>query len=172
MPVGYYKDHFNGRPLPADWQAPPHYIRGGSYRPSDCILWQRPLLSERAVELFKEVAPDCAEYRLFTHIKGKPYFVLNVIASDDVLDEAGSEVTRSSKDEIITVVRYAFLREASLPLFALPGRFGSDILCTDVIPRAVVKHRLTGFGFWDPARPVLKDLFLGKDLNCYPGVVA
>jgi hypothetical protein len=170
--VSYYLENFNGQPLPKGWVPPQHYVRGTSYRPSDCISWSQPLLSERAVQVFSDVAPGCAEYRLFTHIKGKRYFVINVLASDDVLDEDASEVTRASSGEIITVKSYAFRQAPSKPLFKLPGRFDSDILCTESIPAAVVQHGLTGFGFWDPSRPTTKDLFLGKDLNCYPGVVA
>lgn len=173
-PVGYFNDHFNGHPLPIGWTAPPHCIRGASYRPSDCVSWEgpRPLLSERAVEVFEDVAPGCAEYRFFTEIKGHPYFVINVLTSEDILDDSSSEVTRSAAGEIVTVIKYAFRRSPVWPIFKLPGRFDSDTLCTEDIAAAVVEHKLTGFGFWDPSRPTVRDLFLGKDLNCYPGVIA
>jgi hypothetical protein len=173
-PVDYFKDNFNGQPLPPDWKPPAHYIRGGSYGLSDCISWElpRPLLSERARRVIDDVAPNCAEFRHFADIKGKPYFVLNVLASDDVLDEESSEVTRSASGEIVTVVRYAFCRAPSIPLFKLPSRFSSDTLCTEAIAEAVVENKLTGFGFWDPLQPTLSRLFLGEDLNCYPGVAA
>ena len=174
LPIGYFNHNFNGSPLPSNWEPPAHYVRGLSYGLSDCISWQlpRPLLSERAAEIIGNVAPGCAEFRQFTKIKGRPYFVMNVLASEDVLDEDASEVTRATTGEIITVVRYAFRKEPSAPLFKLPGRFGSDTLCTELIPATVVERKLTGFGFWDPSRPTLKALFQGKDLNCYPGVAA
>jgi hypothetical protein len=173
-PADYFKDNFNGHPLPPAWAPPAHYIRGASYRLSDCVSWElpRPLLSERAVGVIDDVAPNCAEFRYFADLKGKPYFVLNVLASDDVLDEASSEVTRAPSGEIVTVVRYEFSRSPSIPLFKLPNRFSSDTLCTEAVAEAVVRNKLTGFGFWDPRQPALKRLFLGEDLNCYPGVAA
>ncbi len=173
-PIGYFNENFNGQPLPECWKPLPYFIRGTSYRASDCVLSSQPgpLLSARAVEIFETVAPGCAEYRFFTTIKDKPYFVMNVLVSEDILDETASEVTRSQAGDIITVVKYAFRKNPIRPLFKLPRRFNSDTLCTEQIPEAVVKNKLTGFGFWDPSKPVIRDLFLGKDLNCYPDVVA
>lgn len=131
-----------------------------------------PLLSERAVKIFSDIAPDCAEYRFFTTISSKPYFVMNVLAAEDILDETASDVTRSESGEIVSVVKFAFRELPTRPLFKLPRRFSSDILCTEAIPEAVVERKLTGFGFWDPTKPTMRDLFLGKDLNCYLGVLA
>ena len=171
----YHTNNFNGRPLPEDWQPPTHEVHGTSYRLSDAIAWRgpHPLLSERSVDVFQSVAPGCAEYKFFTHIKGRPYYVLNVLAAEDILDEARSEVTRAASGQIITVVRYAFKSTSpAAPLFKLPDRFDSDTLCTEAIPAAVVRHKLTGFSFRDPSVAELKDLFLGKDTNCYPGVGA
>lgn len=96
---------------------------------------------------------------------------MNVTASEDILDEDSSKVTRTASGQIVTVVRYAFRDRPTKPLFKLPARFASDTLCTETIPAAVVKHKLTGFGFWDPAHEVLRDLYFGKDPNCYPGVL-
>ena len=175
LPVGYFDKNFNGTPLPDDWKAPEHYLRGKSYRPSDCLSWQqpRPLLSERAVEIFNQVAPGCAEYRYFTNVRDRSYFVMNVLASDDILDEPNSDVTRTTTGVIVTVLKYAFRSDPAHPLFKLPGRFDSDTLCTEAIPAAVIKNKLTGFGFWDPTvGGELYALYQGKDLNCVQGVLA
>nr|CAP48925.1 putative integron gene cassette protein [uncultured bacterium] len=174
LPVGYFNKNFNGSPLPPDWKAPDHYIRGASYRPADCISWFASglLLSERAVEIFKQLAPGCAEYRYFADIRDRPYFAMNVLASDDILDEHNSEVTRATTGEIITVLKYAFDGDPSHPLFKLPGRFSGDTLCTDALVDAVIKNKLTGFGFWDPTvGGTLYALYQGKDLNCIEGVL-
>ena len=124
-----------------------------------------PLLSERAVDIFQSIAPDCAEYRLFTHIKEKPYYVMNVLATQDILDTGKSESSPSG------IMKYAFKRNPDAPLFKLPGHFLGAVLCTDVIPSAVVANKLTGFGFRDPAIPELRDLYFGRDTNCYPGAL-
>ena len=98
---------------------------------------------------------------------------MNVLASDDILDEQNSEVTRTATGVIVTVLKYAFRGAPAHPLFKLPGRFDSDTLCTEAIPAAVVKNKLTGFGFWDPTvGGTLYALYKGKDLNCIEGVLA
>jgi hypothetical protein len=172
LPVGYFDYHFNGRPLPTPWTPPAHYLRGLSYRLPDCVSWRfgSPLVSERAAAVLECVAPGCVEYRHFLDIKGKPYFVMNVLASEDVLDEGASEVTRTNSGKIVSVIRYCFRRSPAVPIFKLPDRFDSDTLCTESVPEAVVRNNLTGFAFWDPSQPTLKRLFDGEDLNCYPGV--
>lgn len=151
LPVEYWQSHFNSSPLPAKWQAPAHTVHGTSYALSDAIAWKEPhpLLSARAVELLEVIAPGCAEYRYFCHIKDAPYYVLNVLAAADPADPS-----------------------LCPPLFKRPGQSTSDTLCTASVPAAIVDHRLTGFCFRDPFRSETRALFLGKDTNVYPGVLA
>ena len=170
----YWRTHFNGTPLPVDWQPPPHKVRGASHSLADALSWKEsiPLLSERAVSLFRQVAPDCAEYRPFARISGQDYYALNVLAAVDILDEANSETTRSASGEIITITRYAFIEAAPNPppVFKLRSHLNSDVLCTEALAEAVVAARLTGFCFRNPHEPSLKSLWLGQDTNAYPGV--
>ena len=149
LPVDYLRTHFNGHPLPADWQAPDHAVHGRSYPLSDAIAWKEswPLLSERAAMLLDSVAPGCAEYRHFTQISGAPYYVLNVLAFGDPSEPSCCP---------------PLFRRRDLP----------DILCTAAVPVSVVQQGLTGFGFRDPFRSETNALFLGKDTNTYPGVLA
>ena len=149
LPVDCGPDVLNAHPLPADWAAPAHTLHGTSYALSDAIAWKEswPLLSARAIELFDSVAPGCGEYRYFTEIKGAPYYLLNVLATGDPTDPSSCP-----------------------PLFRQAGL--SHILCTSVVPAAVVAHRLTGFAFRDPFQSETRALFLGKDTNTYPGVLA
>ena len=151
LPVEYWKDHFNGYPLPANWQPPAHTVHGTTYALSDAIAWKEPLplLSARAVELLEKIAHGCAEYRYFCHIKDEPYYVLNVLAEADPAAHS-----------------------LSPPLFKRPGQFASDTLCTASVPAAIVDRRLTGFCFRDPLPSETRALFLGKDTNVYPGVLA
>lgn len=166
-PPEYWREHFNGGLLPEDWVAPEHWIRNLSCKPSDCIsaTMPGPLLSERAVGVFQSIAPGCAEYRFFTRIKEKPYYVMNVLAIQDILDAEKSESSPGG------IRKYAFKRNPDAPLFKLPGHFLGAVLCTDVIPSAVVENKLTGFGFRDPAIAEFRDLYFGRDTNCYPGVL-
>ena len=149
LPVGYLQTLLTGHPLPTDWQAPDHAVHGTSYPLSDAIAWKEswPLLSARAVELVDSIAPGCAEYRYFTKVRGAPYYLLNVLATGDPTDPMSCP---------------PLFRRAELP----------DILCTSVVPAAVVEHFLTGFGFRDPSNSETRALFLGKDTNVYPGVLA
>ena len=151
LPVEYWQDHFNGSPLPAHWEAPAHTVHGTSYALSDAIAWkeQHPLLSAPAVELLEAIAPGCAEYRYFCHIKDEPYYVLNVLAVADPSDPSSCP-----------------------PLFKRASQSTSDTLCTAQDPAAIVDRRLTGFGFRDPFQAETRALFLGKDTNVYPGVLA
>lgn len=132
-----------------------------------------PLLSERAVRVFQSTAPGCAEYRYFAHLKGKPYFMLNVVATENILDHKRSTGPRNDDGALISVNAYVFSHfdPASVaPLFTMPGQFTSDILCTGAVAEAIVGSKLTGFCLRDPEKSDIKDLFLGKDTNCFPGV--
>ena len=149
LPVGFMQAHSTGNPLPTDWQAPDHAVHGASYPLADAIAWKDswPLLSASAVELFASVAPGCAEYRYFTQIRDEPYYLLNVLVFGDPSDPFSCP---------------PLFRRSDLP----------DILCTATIPASVVQNRLTGFGFRDPFQSETRALFLGKDTNAYPGVLA
>src|SRR5690349_22430481 len=77
---GFFRDRFNGDPLPDNWQPPIREVRGLSYSLPDAMLWTGPgpLLSEKAVRIFEKTAPSCAEYPYFAEIKGRPYFAVYV----------------------------------------------------------------------------------------------
>ena len=177
---GYKPSPFDG-PLPADWNPPKFDIHRRSGRLADALSWQAepPLLSERAVQLFSQTAPDCAEYRFFAEIKGKPYFVMNVLATESVsiLDQERSEFARKPDGDIGQVYRYVVKidKQRKLPpMFRITfeSYLDSTILVTDAIPHMVVVEGLTGFEFRDPDNPTeMKDLYVGKDLNIYPGVL-
>ena len=175
-----YRDTSSNGPLPADWQPPKFSIHRQSGKLADAMSWKAdsPLLSERAVQLFKQAAPNCAEYRLFAEIKGKPYFLINVLATEPVsiLDEEKSEfgVYGGSIGQIYRYVVKTDKQRELPPMFRITlGTFlDSTILVTEAIPQLVVAERLTGFQFWDPNNPrETKDLYLGKDMNVYPGVL-
>jgi Immunity protein family (Imm11) len=177
---GYRKTLIAGL-LPPDWQPPKFSIHRRSSKLADAILWQThsPLISERAVQLLKQAAPDCAEYRFFAEIKGKPYFMMNVLATQplSILDEERTTFARGADGNIGQIYRYVIKRDKYQelpPLFRIAFMNYPDhtILVTEAIPGMVVAERLTGFEFRNPNNPTeMKDLYLGKDLNVYPGVL-
>ena len=163
-------------PLPTDWHPPKFSIHRRSGKLADAISWQTqsPLLSARAVQLFSQSAPNCAEYRPFAEIKGKPYFVMNVLAIEpsSILDEERS--TFGHAGQVYCYVFKADKQRGLPPMFRVTsgGYPNPEILVTEAIPRMVVAECLTGFEFRDPNNPrETKDLYLGKDLNIYPGVL-
>ena len=151
LPVGYWQEHFNMTALPEAWRAPVHTVHGPSYALADALAWKEPhpLLSARATELLATVAPGCAEYRYFCHVKGQPYFVLNVLVAADLEDPASCP-----------------------PLFRRSAQPLSDNLCDVSVPTAIVEAGLTGFCFRDPLQSETRALFHGEDTNVFPGVLA
>jgi hypothetical protein len=176
LPAGHNLRTFIGKPLPEDWEPPAHLIKRKSASLADALLYETsfPLFSERATKVLGDNAPGCAEFRYFADVRGKPFFLMNVLASADILDEMQSEGTRSQRGERITITKHVFRPDRldlTPPIFKLPGRFWSEIFVTDAIADAVVEERLTGFQFRDPAKNPMRDLFLGNDVNVVEGVL-
>ncbi len=175
LPRGYVDQIFNGSPLPIDWIAPPHRVVASRSTLADAMAWKEPfpLLSERAAELFDRAAPSCAEYRFFTETRGRKYYLMNVLASADILDEALSDCGRSESGEITSIRKHAF-RYTEIgsvpPIFKLKGRFFASVFVTRMIPELVVRDGLTGFQFRDPGQSHMRDLYFGRNVNVFPGV--
>ena len=171
--AGYFYRIFNERKFPDGWAPPIRMIRGLSYALPDAVLWTGPgpLISESAVDLFTAVAPGCASYPFFSEIKGRPYFAINILESTDAIDEQRSKVNRAKSGAITSIRKHAFNPGVVLPpIFKLPDRLDCDLYCTTALASAIVENRLKGFSFWDPSAEHLRDLYLGKDLNCVDGV--
>lgn len=172
LPRGYFTRFFNGKPLPDSWTPPPVEIRRAKAKLPDAIAWKEhlALLSKRAVDLFEETAPGCAEYREFLSIRGSPYYVLNVLTTENILDLENSEFTRSANGDIRTVQRYFFTVErTSSPLFKLSNRLDGPVFLTHAFARAIVDAGLLGFEFRNPALNETRMLFSGASANYFPG---
>ena len=171
LPVGYFGKYFNGKILPKEWIPPEFEIRRFSSKLPDIIAWKEPLplLSERAVALFRTIAPDCAEYREFTLIRKRPYFVLNVLAVEDILDVGGSKTSRTSDGRIRSIQEYAFsTAEVPSQVFKLPGFLDGPVFVTRQVAQAVVDAGLIGFQFRDPSINETALLFAGREANAFP----
>lgn len=171
LPRGYFSEFFNGKPLPDSWKPPPIEIKRPKAKLPDIIAWKEylPLLSKRAVELFNEVAPGCAEYREFVSIRGELYSVVNVLATEDILDVERSEVTRSIDGGIISVKRFVFNADHEpRPVFKLSNLLDGPIFVTRRLAQATRDAGLLGFQFRDPAVNETALLFSGADVNAFP----
>jgi hypothetical protein len=174
VPVGYYDSLFNGHRLPQDWRPPAFTVHGERNRPADIVAWRgaSPLLSERAVEVFEAVAPGCAEYKYFADIRKQAYFVMNVLATEDVLDTESTIGDRDDFGQFGSIESYRFKdKPLASRLFKLTGRFYELPFVTRAIPEAVVANALVGFVFRDPSVSATQSLFLGKETNVFPGVL-
>ena len=122
LPVRYFDKFFNGHALPDSWVPPPFEVRRPSSKLADILAWKEslPLLSKRAVDLLCAVAPECAEYRHFTAIRGHAYYVVNVLAQEDILDLDRSELSRTEGGRIRSIQGHSFTRtDDSSQLFKL-----------------------------------------------------
>jgi len=171
LPRGYFTEFFNGRRLPDTWEPPPFEIRGATARLPDIIAWKEylPLLSPRAIQLFEEVAPGCAEYREFALIRGRSYCAVNVLATEDIFDLGRSEWTPSLSGEVRNVKRYVFSTEdVPNPMFKLSNFLDGPIFVTRHLAQAIVDAGLLGFQFRDPAVNETPLLFQGVNVNAFP----
>lgn len=174
-PPGYWSNLLNGVGIPDGWKPPPHRVERKSSALADCIGWVGgvPLFSKRAVEVLAEVCGPNTKFHSFDEIKGKPYSLISAVQSADVLDEAHSVVNRSPIGEIISIQSAVFDLDrvaTAPPLFCLPGRAHCELFVKKVVPTAVVAAGLVGFQFSDPAQPQLRRIYLGEDINVFPGI--
>lgn len=171
LPRGYLTEFFNGEPLPNSWTPPPFEVKRAKAKLPDIIAWKEylPLISARGVDIFSEFAPGCAEYRKFMSIRGRDYFVVNVLAKEDVLDLKASDLTLSADGGVKTVRRFAFLTEnVKSPIFKLANLLDGPIFVTRGLAQAIVEAGLCGFQFRDPGVNETSLLFSGADVNAYP----
>ena len=175
LPPGYWHSLLNGGGLPDDWCPPKTRVERKSGRLGDVLGWigGMPLYSDRAKDLLIALSEGATKFQLFGEIKGSTYWVMGSIPSADVLDEESSDLNKTSDGVIRSIQRFVFREELlsnSAAIFALPGRADCEIFVKREIPEEVVSKKLTGFQFRDPNLPSLRRLYLGEDVNAFPGV--
>lgn len=171
LPRGYLNEFFNGEPLPSSWAPPPFEVKRTNAKLPDIIAWKEylPLISARGVDIFSELAPRCAEYRRFMSIRGCDYFVVNVLAKEDILDLKESELTLSASGVVQSVRRFAFLNgNVKSPIFKLANLLDGPIFVTRGLAQAIVDAGLRGFQFRDPGVNETSLLFSGADVSAFP----
>lgn len=170
LPRGYFNEFFNGKPLPDTWQPPPVEVKREKSKLPDIIAWKEylPLLSTKAVQLFGEIAPGCAEFKEFVSIRGRMYFVMNVLATEDILDLERSEITHSMDGRRCSVKRYVFKTDdVTSPVFKLANMADGPIFVKWSLAQATRDAGLLGFEFRDPAVNETALLFSGANANAF-----
>ncbi len=135
------------------------------------MQWKQylPLLSEKAVQLFEQAAPGCAEYREFLSLRGRRYYVLNVLALEDTLDMERSEISRYEDGRIRAVRRYYFdFTSYPKPIFKLANVRDGTVFVSNAFARAILDAGLLGFEFRDPAVNETALLFRGDHVGVMP----
>lgn len=170
LPQGYFKEYFNGKPLPSSWAPPPFEIKRVRAKLPDILAWKEylPLLSVKAVKVFEDIAPGCAEYKECLTIKGNPYYVINVLAAANILDVENSEVSLTTDGNIRRVKRFFFSNHAPSPLFKLINLLDGPIFITRCLAQAILAAGLLGFEFRDPAVNETSLLFHGANAGVCP----
>ena len=170
LPQGYFKEYFNGKPLPSSWVPPAFEIKKVKAKLPDILAWKEylPLLSHKAVNLFEEIAPGCAEYKECLRIEGNPYYVINVLAAQDILDIENSEVSLTTDGNIRLVKRFVFRNHVSSPLFKLSILLDGPIFITRRLAQEILAAGLLGFEFRDPGVNETSLLFHGANAGVCP----
>lgn len=165
----FFDNRFNCKPLGDDWSIPPAEIEGRSKPLADFVSWMSmaPVVSERARDLIEDLAGNDVEFLRFHELKGKPYFVMNVLRCENYLDKEKS---------VFAEFHERFIFKADLPgdlppIFKCPGRW-SEIFVTAEFAEMIVANRLRGAALADPAETTMPLILANAEINRYPGLTS
>ncbi len=173
-PDGYWLEHFVGKRMPENWQAPPLVNVSKSKKLGDAFGWvlQVPTVSARAREVFEPIVGSDVQFLHFHEVRGKPYYAMNVLRIEDFQDHERSEGRARPDGTKPLPSRYVF-KGGGLPA-ELPPIFKthpeSNVFVTERIARAIVDNKLTGFCLQDPGEDAIRLMAKGLPLNAYPGI--
>jgi hypothetical protein len=166
--LSFFSDKFNCVSLVNDWKIPPAKISGRSFPLADFVSWMHkaPVVSERAKDLIENLVGNDVEFLHFHSLKKKPYFVMNVLKSEELLDFDRSVMTPIRE-------KYYF-RDISTynlpPLFKCVG-FYEQIFVTRPFAEMIISNHLKGAILADPSEEVMPLIVAGRSINRYPGLV-
>jgi hypothetical protein len=152
----FLRENFVGKPLAPSWKLPRHELCNSHWPLLDFAhgYFRAPFVSEHVVEVLADAVRGEAEFRSIGKLKGREYFVMNVLLVADCLDEGRAEISYSPSEpaRILGVKHFAF-NAAKIPdalLFKVSEDLGK-VFATPSFVDIVRGHRLTGVGFEDPA---------------------
>lgn len=174
--IDYFKDHFVAQRMASNWVSPPLRIEGKSKRVRDFVSWMMsaPVVSERAKLALQPVIRDSCEILPLTQLRGKLFYVLNVLSIVDCLDHARSRIVYADDDpaHVLAIERY-FFDERRVPADAAIFKIPDDLGCvfvTKLFVDAVLAHELAGASFHDPGIEPFGEIIQGRSLNVVPGL--
>lgn len=175
--LSYFIDHFIGRSVPGEWKPPPIETLGKTKRLRDFVSWmvQVPLVSQRVVDVFSPALSHDVEFLRFHELRRRPYYAMNVLRLEDIVDWSKSEVLYSDKEKTIpfSIRRFAFLRtpnECRPTIFKVVGNERS-IFVNEKLAELIAKNELTGLALVDPGKDIFECIVRNEPLNSYPGIL-
>ena len=177
----YFRTHFIGKPMTADWAQPEIEIFGKSKKTADFMSWGMSvvLVSEKAKNLLEPVLGSCVEFLPFQEIKGKPYFAMNVVRVEPNLLDLNKTQAHFSIDEpkyIIALDSAVFVDPLPTelpPIFKIEynKKVNSEVFVTRPFVDVVVQHQLIGIELADPSKRAMPFILDRKSQNVVPGIV-
>lgn len=163
----FFYDRFRCQSLAESWERPPATIDGKSKPLPDFAGWvtSAPLVSERAADLINDLAADDVELLPFHPLKGKPYWVMNVLRCEDFIDGNRSNFEIANE-------RFIFREELPSqlpPIFKCPEWMG-DVFVSKQFAEMIVANKLRGAALADPGEPTFPLILSRSEINRYPGV--
>ncbi len=166
--LGTFDANFDGTPLSKDWKLSKLKVGNPKLPLNDFVMghFEAPFVSERAKSAIKPVVGDAVQVKSIGQVLKREYFILNVIAVVDCLDEARSRIVRSADGRILSLSQAVFdqTRLSNAIIFKVPQHTGK-IFVTDRFVELVIMHRLTGVGF-EPS----DHIGLGVINNAFPSL--
>ena len=171
----FFNDKFIGKLMSENIEYPPLEIFGKSKKLRDFVGWmdKAPLVSERAKRLIENLCQDAVQFIKFYDIKGKPYYVMNVVSVVDALDLKKCDADYDEDGQVVNIYRYAFkqgLARALPPIFKEPFCL-DNIFVTEPFAKLLVEHQLTGAALSDPCINQLEAIVDGSNPNVVEGII-
>jgi hypothetical protein len=148
--LGIFDADFNGTPLPLNWKLPRLKVGNPKWPLNDFVQGHpsAPFVSDRAKAVLEPVVGDAVQFRSIGQVLKRDYYILNVVAVINCLDEGKSRIVRSADGRILSLRQAVFdqPRLFNAVIFKVPQDTGK-IFVTDRFIEAVMAYRLTGVGF-------------------------
>lgn len=153
LPVGYWQQFYAAGQSTHSWVPLKFRIERKSGKLADVLGWIGgvSLYSQKAVELLKAATKGELQFVLFGDVGDRPYWIISRVPC--IPDLAPESIVKAAA------------------VFCLPGNELREVLVKESVPETVVTKRLSGFEFRRRDKAHLKALFLGKDVNDFPGML-
>lgn len=172
--LDWFKYKFECQPMLEEWNAPTFEISGKSKKLRDFVSWvsRAPLVSERAMQAIRKLCGQDIEFLPFHSIKGKPYWVMNVLRLEDIVDLNKCNASIYG-GKVVSISEYVFKEDRIRnlhPIFKVPEVKG-DVFVSQEFANMVIDLQLTGLSLADPKVNNFVKVARGESVNVVNGVV-